>query len=128
MNYRLLFCVQLDSVETYSKCHRWLNPCSVSVSLSVCVVMDNSSGLPDQCDSTQQLCKTLPRTSRFSLHLHTVFFCFYVSHPFLYVLFALFDSLLIFFYLNLRRSSKGLKCNMYLCLQLHLLYMDCDTI
>lgn len=35
----------------------------------VCVVIDNSSGLLDQCDSTQQLYKALPTTSCFFLPL-----------------------------------------------------------
>lgn len=76
MDCRLLFCVQSDSVETYSKCHRWLNPCSVGV----CVVIDNSSGLPDQCDGTQQLCKALLSTSCFTLSLLDVSLFYFIQN------------------------------------------------
>lgn len=58
-------CVQSDGTEAYSRCRRWLNPCNVCV--CVCTVIDNSSGLSEQCDSTQQLYEALPRTSSVSL-------------------------------------------------------------
>lgn len=76
-------CVQSDSTEVlytfYTKCRRWLNPCSEHV--CVCTVIDNRSGLSEQCDSTQQLYKALPRTSLFlccCIYV-SLFFCLSVS-------------------------------------------------
>lgn len=68
-------CVQSDGAEVYSKCRRWFNPCSVCV----CAATDNSSGLSEHSDSTQQLYEALPTASSVTLSLSLL--CIYVSRP-----------------------------------------------